>query len=87
MKSSLIACAAFLLAAPCFAAELPLRAKAPPAATDVSIHRYDERNPSCTEWTDGCRICSSDGCSNIGIACQPKTVTCTAQQPASEKPK
>jgi len=43
---------------------------------------YGERNKDCLEWTDTCVNCvrSQQGenfsCSNIGIACQPKEVTC-----------
>ena len=38
--------------------------------------------PNCSRWTDGCVNCSRDDkddqpvCSNIGIACQPKAITC-----------
>ncbi len=58
------------------AAELPV-----PSAEDVSIQTYGDKNRSCQEWTDSCRTCSrSDAseaaCSNIGIACQPKAITC-----------
>ena len=31
---------------------------------------------SCVVWSDGCRNCTKDGCSNIGIACQPREVRC-----------
>ena len=43
---------------------------------------YGEHNKDCLEWTDTCVNCvraqSGDNfsCSNIGIACQPKDVTC-----------
>jgi hypothetical protein len=51
------------------------------AAEEASIYGYGDSNKTCQEWTDGCRTCRrSDAgeavCSNIGIACQPKAVTC-----------
>ena len=38
----------------------------------------------CTGWTDGCVICvkrwgGDVSCSNIGLACQPGKLACTAQ--------
>lgn len=58
------------------AAELPI-----PSAEDISIQAYGDKNKTCQEWTDSCRTCQrSDAsgpiCSNIGIACQPKPITC-----------
>ncbi len=46
-----------------------------------ATQNYGARNKDCLEWTDTCvncvRIQSGDfSCSNIGIACQPKDVTC-----------
>jgi hypothetical protein len=66
------------------AAELPI-----PSAEDISIQAYGDKNKSCQEWTDGCRTCQrSDAkepaCSNIGIACQPKAISCTKR---TEPPK
>jgi hypothetical protein len=52
---------------------------------------YGQRNKDCLEWTDTCVNCvraqSGDNfsCSNIGIACQPKDVTCVRR--AEEKAK
>jgi hypothetical protein len=34
---------------------------------------------SCVVWTDGCRNCTKDGCSNIGIACQAGEVRCLSR--------
>ena len=39
-------------------------------------------NPTCIEWTDGCRVCQraangETSCSNVGIACVPKAEECT----------
>lgn len=41
-------------------------------------------------WTDACVSCEieSDGsvaCNNIGIACQPESITCTTRRNASAK--
>jgi hypothetical protein len=52
---------------------------------------YGERNKDCLEWTDTCVNCvraqsgENFSCSNIGIACQPKEVTCVRR--ADEKAK
>ena len=66
-----------------FAAELPI----PPRGA-VSIQGYGDQNKLCQEWTDGCRTCtrpeSGDAvCSNPGIACQPKAISCSRR--AEEK--
>jgi len=53
------------------------------------MHAFGERDKQCAAWTDDCRICRRNGdtvaCSNIGIACQPKDIRCTAPTPAPEK--
>ncbi len=45
--------------------------------------------PACLAWTDGCVICErKEGrtlCSNIGIACQPKELSCRVPVPAEPK--
>ncbi len=56
-----------------------------PAEVPPSFRRYGEVDISCQRWFDGCRSCdrSSDSapvCSNIGIACQPQAVECTARK-------
>jgi hypothetical protein len=56
-----------------------------PSPADVSIHGYGDRDKTCMAWTDRCRVCErhdSDtiSCSNIGIACQPAEIACTARQ-------
>jgi hypothetical protein len=44
---------------------------------EVHLHNYGEFDKACVARTEGCRNCSRDaGCSNLGIACQPKEVTC-----------
>ena len=50
----------------------------PTAANRAEVHL----DKACMAWTDGCRNCKRDGgCSNIGIACQPKEVTCLQHLP------
>jgi hypothetical protein len=44
---------------------------------ELTVHNYGERDPTCYAWSDGCRICTSGFCSNIGIACQPSDIRCT----------
>jgi hypothetical protein len=53
----------------------------PGSAEDASMHGYGDIDKTCQEWTDGCRTCRRSGagapvCPNIGIACQPKAITC-----------
>ncbi|MBX9777470.1 MAG: hypothetical protein K2Y71_24080 [Xanthobacteraceae bacterium] len=86
MKAMVLMIAAVLLTAPSGAADMPVKGKLSPAASD-NIHAYGDRNASCQVWTDGCRRCErgSDAprCSNIGIACQPGPVRCDgASKPA-----
>ena len=69
------------------AAELPI-----PPRGEVSIQGYGDSNKTCQEWTDGCRTCmrpeSGDPvCSNIGIACQPKAISCTRRAERKEEKK
>jgi hypothetical protein len=59
------------------AADLPVVPR-----SEVSIQGYGDSDKACQEWTDGCRTCtrpeSGDAvCSNPGIACQPKAISCT----------
>jgi hypothetical protein len=72
-----IAMAAFLAAGASFAAELEIPPRTAPE--DISVHKGP---PNCSRWTDECVNCSRGAadeapvCSNIGFACQPKTVRC-----------
>jgi hypothetical protein len=55
-----------------------------PAGTPLSFQSLGEKDPTCLAWTDGCRSCQRDtdntvNCSNVGIACQPAAVRCTAR--------
>ena len=68
-------------------------AQIPPPAQDskaeeASMHGYGDIDKTCQEWTDACITCRrSDAgepvCPNIGIACQPKAISCTKR--AEEK--
>jgi hypothetical protein len=51
---------------------------------EAHIYNYGDNDRTCRRWTDQCRICTRDNggatiCSNIGIACQPAKVECTAR--------
>ena len=54
----------------------------------LPIQHYGETDKACLQWSDGCRSCSrgAEGkpavCSNISIACQPASVTCTGTKDA-----
>jgi hypothetical protein len=67
-------------------AELP-----PGQASADWMQSYGEHNKDCLEWTNTCVNCVRDqssknfSCSNIGIACQPKEVSCVRR--ADEKAK
>jgi len=80
--------AALISIAPALAADLPLEPKTQPAEAPADANPLAPPAAACLEWTDGCRICkrSADGpasCSNVGIACVPKAVTCsTTDAPA-----
>ena len=54
-------------------------------ASKLSIQRYGEQDKLCLAWTDGCVNCNREGCSNIGIACQPKKIACTQREKNPEK--
>jgi hypothetical protein len=79
---------ALALMEPALAADLPLKPARPvhPAATPASpatpAAKPQGPDAACLEWTDGCRVCqraanSEVSCSNVGIACVPKTEECT----------
>jgi hypothetical protein len=53
-------------------------------ASNMPIQRYGEHDNLCLAWSDGCVTCNREGCSNIGIACQPKKITCTQRQKVPE---
>jgi hypothetical protein len=64
---------ASLLGSPTYAQPADNNASKP----DPHVFNYGQLNPSCQQWSDGCRVCTREGCSNIGIACQPVEVKCT----------
>jgi len=66
-------------------------ASPPPSPAEASIHAYGDRDKTCLAWTDQCRTCTRGAndevsCANIGIACQPAAIACTARKPESAKP-
>jgi hypothetical protein len=51
----------------------------------TSIQAYGDHDKSCVAWTDACVSCRLDAggaltCNNVGIACQPGAITCTARR-------
>jgi hypothetical protein len=63
---------------------VPATPEPPAGGEPPTIHRYGDVDNTCQRWTDGCRTCSRGEaaaplCSNIGIACQPAAITCTAR--------
>ena len=76
--------AALLSIAPALAADLPLAPEPKPAPAQAPAGANPLAPPAatCLEWTDGCRVCQRAAggqvsCSNVGIACVPKAVSCT----------
>lgn len=85
MKFSAAIALAFALALGAAAAQTPAQ---DPKAEEASLHGYGDTDKTCQEWTDGCRSCrrlesGEPLCPNIGIACQPKAITCAKR--AEEK--
>jgi hypothetical protein len=90
MRRSLAAMVLVLAAAAARAQTPPAPTPPPPSAAEASIHAYGDRDKTCTAWTDQCRTCTRGAnaevsCSNIGIACQPAAITCTARRPEPAK--
>ena len=74
--------AAMISIAPALAADLPLAPKPAPAEAPADGNPLTPPTAACLEWTDGCRVCQRAAggpasCSNVGIACVPKAMTCT----------
>jgi hypothetical protein len=86
---ALVLIASMLALAFAAAAQAPTAEPAPDTrAEEASLHGYGDGDKTCQEWTDSCRTCrrSEAGepvCPNIGIACQPKAITCVRR--AEEK--
>ena len=81
MKPSIAIALMLALAFGGASAQAPRPQPAQDTAEEASLHGYGDSEKTCQEWTDGCRTCSrSDAgepiCPNIGIACQPKAITC-----------
>jgi hypothetical protein len=58
---------------------------APAPATAPTVQGFGDADKACLAWTDSCRTCLREAdntvvCSNIGIACQPAEVRCTARR-------
>jgi len=82
----LLVAAVLISIAPALAADLPL--KPAPARAPADANPQAPPSATCREWTDGCRTCqrgadAAVSCSNIGIACVPKAITCTASDTPS----
>ena len=81
-RSLVFAVAALLaLAGPASATDLPLKPARPAPAAPAKAAPFAAPTAACLEWTDGCRVCQRTNgevsCSNVGIACVPKTEECT----------
>jgi hypothetical protein len=61
------------------AAEIDIPPPGKPRELSVYVNQ-----PNCQRWTDDCVNCArgangeAPACSNIGFACQPKAIRCTA---------
>ncbi|MBL1258562.1 hypothetical protein [Methylocystis sp. Sn-Cys] len=51
-------------------------AAAPSHASQKPVPAFGDDHPECGEWSDGCIVCTRDGCSLPGIACVPKDPVC-----------
>ena len=63
------------------------RAHAMPKAegTPATIFSFGRENPTCTEWTNACQVCTRSAtgepqCSTAGIACTPGVPVCKAKK-------
>jgi hypothetical protein len=61
-----------------------------PSSEEASMLGYGDRDKTCAEWTDGCMTCTradngDPQCPNIGIACQPRAISCVKpNEPAKQ---
>ena len=84
----LVSMLAPILGWPALAADLPVpqRAKPERVAPVQEPNEFDKLGADCIEASDGCRrfTRASDGkydaANNIGIACQPKALSCTKRK-------
>ncbi|KAF2990553.1 hypothetical protein OGR47_02005 [Methylocystis sp. MJC1] len=49
---------------------------APSHAAQKPVPAFGDDHPECGEWSDGCMVCTRDGCSLPGIACVSKDPAC-----------
>jgi hypothetical protein len=64
-------------------------APASPPAPAPTVQGFGDADKTCVAWTDSCRTCLREAdetvvCSNIGIACQPAEIRCTARREAAK---
>jgi hypothetical protein len=88
VKTVLVSVAAsVMLAVGALAADLPVPSRtAPQRAVPAQPNEFDKLGSDCVEATDGCRRFTRagdgkfDAASNIGIACQPKPLSCSKRK-------
>ena len=88
-QGAAIILAAVLCTAQAVAADLPVTPapKSEPAPAPAAASPRAPPHATCREWSDGCRTCQRApggevACSNVGIACVPNAMQCTADGPA-----
>ncbi len=68
-----------ILIAPVAFAETPSAQPGTAAASHAAqrpVPVFGEDHPECAEWSDGCIVCTREGCSLPGIACVPADPAC-----------
>jgi hypothetical protein len=81
----IIAIGILMIAGAAFAADLPVPPKQE-RAIPAQPNEFDQLGADCIEATDSCRRYTRagdgkfDAANNIGIACQPKALTCTKRR-------
>lgn len=61
----------------------------PPVRTPQNVS-MQKGPPNCSRWTDECVNCTRGAgdeapvCSNIGVACQPKSIRCLSSETSSK---
>jgi hypothetical protein len=73
---ALLSAPAFALADEENAPTGPLRTSPAPSAEAIAVQAWGAKNPTCAQWSDGCVVCTPEGCSTPGIACTPKEIAC-----------
>ena len=76
-----IALALLLASAPLSAAADDASQTPPTAPSDrtqqtIAVQAWGKANGACAEWSDGCVVCTQDGCSTPGVACTPRETQC-----------